>query len=259
MTVTKLSIVLLKKLRQATPLAAKLVFLTGKSTQALHPKHLVEIEKPWYLDYLSKNDIVLDLGCGNGQNSLKAAKKAKHVYGLDTNQASLNQGRSFASRHKITNITFSFHDLNNKLLYPDQRFDRVLFLDVLEHLGTASRQQIMGEIHRILRTDGLLLLAVPNSQTSWKKTQRSVSVDSFTDPDHKIEYSLDGIKKFCSKCKFKQLNISGITYDSPYAPLIDIAGGFSLQLYKKLSLWKKNKMKGGLTESIGFRLVCQKM
>lgn len=252
----KLAILFLKNLRFLTPLSVRLVKLTGKSKHFLHPKHLVKNGAPWFLQFLEPEDRVLDLGCGNGSISCLAAMKVFSVLGLDSNPKQLEVAQDLKKEKKIANLTFSTADLEENLKFKNGSFNKILYLDVLEHLH--NRRLALLEVVRVLKPGGLLLLSVPNSQTSWKKTQRRVGINSFTDPDHKTEYSLDQIKTVCLKAGLKILEIKPVTLDTPLAPIIDIAGGLSLGLYTKLSAWKRSRVLESPEESIGFRLVARK-
>jgi SAM-dependent methyltransferase len=50
-------------------------------------------------------------------------------------------------------------DLNGPLPFPDRTFDSVLLTEVLEHVRQPDL--LLAEIHRVLRTDGRLVLSVP--------------------------------------------------------------------------------------------------
>jgi 2-polyprenyl-3-methyl-5-hydroxy-6-metoxy-1,4-benzoquinol methylase len=248
---------LLKKSRIFSALSCRLTQLTGKSKYPIHPKHLVEFEKPWYLNDIKKNDVVLDLGCGNGQQSLKIARKVKKIIGVDYDKRQLSLAEKIAKDKNIKNIKFLSYDLEKKLPFKNSSFDKILCLDILEHLN--KRKQFLEEIKRILKQKGNVFLSVPNNDTSWKKLQRKAGLNYYTDPDHKREYSLKEIKLALSRLGFEILDIKPIVYDTPFSGLIDLVGGISLEWYKKLSLWKKNKVEDGLKESAGFRIKIKKM
>src|SRR4051794_36479256 len=66
------------------------------------------------------------------------------------------------------------HDLDESPWpFPDDRFDRVEAIDVIEHL--ASPLAAMGEIHRITRKGGTVLIALPHFS----------SANAYTDPTHR--------------------------------------------------------------------------
>ena len=253
-TAKKLLVILVKKLDYASAIAVRLTQLTGKSKVPIHPKHFLS-QRPWFTEYLSKKDIVLDLGSGNGQNAIKAAKIAKKIVGLEYDQTLINIAVKTAVARRIKNVKFVKTDLEKKIKYKNNSFDKIIFLDVLEHL--TNRDQILGEIKRVLKPGGLLFLGVPNSHTSWKKLQRSVDICSFSDPDHKIEFSEKGIKSLLSK-KFKIISVGYGTYDTPLRGIFDIIGGISITLYKKISDWRSKKAIKKPKEASGFEIVAQK-
>lgn len=233
-------------------LAVRLTKITGKSKVPLHPKHLLT-SKPWFTKYLSAKDLVLDLGCGNGQNTLKAAKIAKRVTGVEIDQRLLTWANFAKVQKKVKNVQFEEGNLEKKLIFHNNTFDKVMLLDVLEHL--VHRDQILAEVKRVLKSSGLLFLGVPNSQTSWKKFQRSADVCSFSDPDHKIEFSKDSIKRLLAKHGFKIIHFGYGKYDVPARGLIDIIGAFSLNFYKWISHIREQKIRENPGEASGFEIV----
>lgn len=250
----KLFVFILKQTDLGSALAVRLTKLTGKSKVPIHPKHLIS-DKVWFAKHISKNDIVLDLGCGNGQNAIKTAKLAKVVIGVDINQDLLNLAKKSAQLEKVSNIKCERANLEGNLRFKDESFEKLIFLDVLEHLK--NRNQILKEIKRVLKPRGLLILGVPNSNTSWKKLQRSVELCSYSDPDHKIEFSEQSIKELLASHGFKIIHFGYGKYDTPLRGFFDIIGGFSLKFYKKISDWRQSKSLMWPVEASGFEIVCQ--
>src|SRR3990167_2193690 len=251
----KIFVVVLKQLDLGSAVAVRLTKLTGKSKTPLHPKHFLT-SKPWYTKYLSESDTVLDLGCGTGQNVIKSAKLVQKIIAVDIDKNLIELAKKSANSLGIKNVAFEMANLEEKLKYKNNSFDKVIFLDVLEHLN--NRDQILTEIKRVLKPHGLLFLGVPNSQTSWKKLQHSVGVRSFSDPDHKIEFSERQIKSLLQKNGFKIGNFGYGVYDTPLRGLFDVIGGFSLTVYKILSKWRKSKVKLSPEEASGFEIVSMK-
>lgn len=255
MKIKKLFVNFVKTLNLGSAVAVRLTKLTGKSKVPVHPKHLLT-EKPWFTKYITKNDVVLDIGCGNGQNSIKAAKIAKRVVGVEISVTLLKTAQETASLKKVKNIKFKIANLEEKIPLKDRTFDKAIFLDVLEHLR--KRDQVLSEIKRILKDGGLLFVGVPNSQTSWKKFQRSAGVNSFSDPDHKIEFSEEAIKKLLQSHGFKIVQFGYGKYDIPARGLIDIIGAFSLGLYRLITDWRTQKAQENPQEASGFEILAKK-
>src|SRR3989338_2416812 len=252
----KIFIIMIKQLDLGSALAVRLTKITGKSRVPIHPKHLLT-QKPWFITYLKKSDVVLDLGCGNGQNAIKASRIVNRVVSCDIDKELLNIAEEEAKLKKINNIKFEIVNLEERLKYRNNSFSSIIFLDVLEHLK--NRDEILSGIKRVLRPQGLLFLGVPNSQTSWKKLQRSVGICSFSDPDHKIEFSEEQIIALLKKHGFSIKHFGYGYFDTPLRGLFDVIGGFSQGTYKKLSQWRRKKVQQKPTEASGFEIVAQKL
>lgn len=245
----KLVVRLLKKLEWGSALACRLTHWTGKALVPTHPKHLVDFGQLFYLPYLKKTDRILDLGCHAGEHTLKAAPKVKQVIGIDINL--LPHGRC------PDNVKFQAGNLEKKLPFPGKSFHKVFLFAVLEHIR--HRDQLLKEIYQVLKPGGLLFISVPNKNTAWKKLQRSIGLTGFSDPDHKLEFSRTQIINLLKSHHFKDIKVQTTAFDTPISGLIDLAGGFSLNLYKRLMRWKINQGKKYPANTVGFLIVAQKL
>ena len=255
--ILKFIVLIIKKSKLISSLSLHLVKLTGKSNQKIHPKHLIfKKYPPEFLKYLKPNDLVLDVGCGNGQNSLLAAGKAKQVIGFDIDKAQLKIAGVDAVRRGLKNVRFDQVSAEDKFPYQSNSFDKIIFLGVLEHLS--KRENILQEIKRIMKPGGKLLLGIPNEMTGWKKLQMSVGIQHFTDPDHELEFTKLTISELLAKTGFKIYAIEPTAYDTPWAGFIDVIGGLSLNVYQKLLFWKWSMAKDHPEESISFFIVAGK-
>lgn len=247
----------IKKTKALSALSMRLVKITGKSKYQIHPKHLIKIERLWYLEHIKKGDKVLDLGCNNGQHSLKVAKKCRQVVGVDYDKNQLQIARETGRDKKIKNVRFVYHDLESKIPVKNNSFDKVICLDVLEHL--VKRVQLIREIKRVLRPNGLAFLAIPNIETSWKKLQKKAGIKNiFADPDHKIEYTKREAREIFTKQGFKVIKFKPVVYDTPFIGFFDLLGGISLSWYATITRWKKKKAENNIIESTGFRITVKK-
>jgi len=238
--------------------AVRLTHITGKSPVPLHPKHLSANESHWwYLTELRPENRLLDIGCGSGSHTSRAAECVTHAAGMDYDRSALRSAQQIAAAPGYK-PAFVQASAEAPLPFCGAAFDTVLLLDVIEHLH--GRIPLLQEIHRVLRPDGHLLLSAPNRDTSWKRRLRSVGLDEYADPDHKIEYNLDELLGELAVGGFELQQEPQLTvYDTPWAALIDLVGGLSLSLYRRLAMWKVRQAQAHPQETTGWRLACRRL
>jgi SAM-dependent methyltransferase len=94
---------------------------------------------------------ILDLGCGWGDYS----KRLKDL-GFDVLAADIDTKR-FRYRD---DIQFQYCDITKEMPFPDDCFDHVLLMEVVEHLR--NPYQVLSNICRIIKKDGCIILSTPN-------------------------------------------------------------------------------------------------
>jgi 2-polyprenyl-3-methyl-5-hydroxy-6-metoxy-1,4-benzoquinol methylase len=242
---------------KAKRLAIRLTKWTGKSREYVHPKHLLgdSEDNYWYLAYVEPGSDVLDVGCGNGMHSLKAARRCRWVGGVDGSLDSLGVARRTALVRAQSNAAFFAANLEDGLPVRGARFDTVICLDLLEHVH--KRDLVLAEIRRTLRPGGTLLLAVPNRATSWKRRLERAGLFAYSDPDHKIEYSQEELEDELERNGFRADRVLPTVYDTPLIGAIDIVGGLSLGLYRRLTGWRRRLARRYPRENAGFYVVCR--
>lgn len=102
---------------------------------------------------------VLDIGCGTGNLLRSTGKRNPNVdlVGLDPDPKALARaGRKARRAGLAVRLDLGFAQ---ELPYPDDSFDRVFSSLMLHHLDSASKDALLAEVHRVLRPDGVLVLA----------------------------------------------------------------------------------------------------
>src|SRR6478736_3042785 len=105
---------------------------------------------------LIKGKVVLDVACGEGYGSFFMSDTAHSVTGVDIS----NEAVQHASE-KYNKPNLSFHQGSaTALAFPDASFDVVVSFETVEHL--AEQEQMISELRRVLRPEGILLISSPN-------------------------------------------------------------------------------------------------
>jgi ubiquinone/menaquinone biosynthesis C-methylase UbiE len=102
-------------------------------------------------------DSVLDVGCSSGYLARKLAAvagPAGHVTGVDPSRAAI----AHAQRRAPAATTFTLGDAND-LPLPDSAFDVVTCTLTMHHVPARRRQAALGEMYRVTRPGGRLLVA----------------------------------------------------------------------------------------------------
>jgi 2-polyprenyl-3-methyl-5-hydroxy-6-metoxy-1,4-benzoquinol methylase len=96
---------------------------------------------------------VLDVGCGEGFLAKELEERGNRVHGIDVIARPM---------HASSLAGYARRDLDAGLgsAFPGRRFDRVLLMDVLEHLR--SPEAVLGDCRERLRPNGYLAVSLPN-------------------------------------------------------------------------------------------------
>jgi len=103
---------------------------------------------------------VVDLGCGNGEFTLRAKGEkigCDEIIGVDADEEMLNEA-------KKKGIAVVNHDLNDALPFKDNSFDVVISNQVIEHLYYPVK--FMREVYRILKPKDYAVISTENL-VSW--------------------------------------------------------------------------------------------
>jgi len=166
---------------------------------------------------LQKDDVLLDLCCGNGVITNELAKKCKEVVGVDFSEPLLE----VANRdHRPANV--SYHHLNVLMLEKMSQtsqgpFSKTLMFTALQHFRLRDLISILENCIRLSSSEHIILLGyVPDKKRKWK---------FYNTPKRKLVYAVrkifgrdaigtwwnkEFIKKTCDqldlRCQFHRLN-----------------------------------------------------
>jgi len=110
------------------------------------------------LEQLAGGQAVLEVGFGSGVSFLNLSQLYQELHGLDLTADIRQVGEMFASFGIQTELR------NGSVLempYPDQSFDAVLLISILEHLQPQEQLHAFREIWRVLKPGGQVVYGVP--------------------------------------------------------------------------------------------------
>ncbi len=100
----------------------------------------------------------LDVGCGDGKwtSEIDSFLKPTKTIGIDISERAIG----FA---KLIVPSVQFEIVNaGELQFPDNKFDLVTAIEVIEHIDESGQDAMLHEIHRVLKENGLLILTTPS-------------------------------------------------------------------------------------------------
>ncbi len=137
---------------------------------------------------------VLDVACGEGYGSSFMADVARSVIGVDISDEAVQHA---SATYKKPNLKFRQGSATN-LDFSDASFDVVVSFETIEHL--AEQAQMLAEIRRVLRQDGLLIISSPNrpiySEESGEHNEFHVKELDFNEFDKLLKAQFPTIQYF---------------------------------------------------------------
>jgi len=107
-------------------------------------------------------DIILDAGAGTCNLSVKLLPHAKQVIALDTSP----EGLSICKIKSNAKITTRLHNLELRLPFRDNYFDKVVSNSVIHLLDKEKRRLVFEEFYRVLKVGGILVISNPHKNFS---------------------------------------------------------------------------------------------
>ncbi len=117
------------------------------------------VGNPFSLGLIHEGEVVLDIGCGTGVDSLIAAKMVGpegRVVGIDMVREMLDRANQSLSQSGLKNVFFRLGTAEN-LSFPDSSFDVIISNGVFNLIP--DKVKAVSEIFRVLKPDGRLMMA----------------------------------------------------------------------------------------------------
>lgn len=112
---------------------------------------------------------VLEFGCNYGASSIVMARLGARVCGVDVDPSAVDLARCNAARYGRSDIALKHVPDTRHLPFADARFDFILCNSVLEYVRPAELGAVLGELRRVLKPGGRLLVTGTASRLSPKE------------------------------------------------------------------------------------------
>lgn len=100
---------------------------------------------------------VLEIGCGDGSRSVEIAKRCAYLTAMEPNTELLGSAKANNSSQNITYV----NGKAERLGFPDQKFDAVLFTLSLHHVPMEEMPKAIDEAIRVTRKGGNIIFLEP--------------------------------------------------------------------------------------------------
>jgi len=119
---------------------------------------------------ISKEETVLNIGCGDGVQAIIYKGNFKKMVGVDINQERLEVARQLTAAYGISQ--WQGICANVEAIPLNEQFDKALAVDIIEH---ALRPECVAEeLYRLLKDKGQLLMTFPAMHDKWENFFRFV-------------------------------------------------------------------------------------
>ena len=172
------------------------------------PKFEYVFEQEWLLSHCHGKS-VLHLGCagdatleGGPESSLhiRVSKIADCLWGIELNQASLNQVKAWLPEHSDKIRYFVGNVENLKELGIQNKFDVILAGSIIEHVSNPGL--MLSGIYDLMAPNGLLLISTPHTWGILQFLRVALRRTEAVNPEHVCWYSVPTLTELVSRYGF---------------------------------------------------------
>ena len=152
---------------------------------------------------------LLDYGCGTGAFLMEMKSAGWQVQGMEPDPGAASRAA------ELTASTISHPDHLSSL--PSNAFNVVTMWHVLEHVH--DLHGTLDQVKRILKQDGILVLAVPN-HTSYDARHYAEHWAAYDVPRHLYHFSPEAVRSLSNRNGFSLASVRPMWYDAFYIALL---------------------------------------
>ena len=146
---------------------------------------------------LASHNVVLDVGCGNGDFLFQMKNLQWEVTGVDSDSGAVQFARQQYGLDVLQGNVMNVH-------LPSDAFDAITMNHVIEYV--ANPIDVLNECKRLLKDDGIILIATPNSKSLGSGIFKSAWVH-WDPPRHLLVFSAETLRICAEKSGLKILDV----------------------------------------------------
>jgi SAM-dependent methyltransferase len=153
----------------------------------------------------------LDLGCGDGYYTLAAARRGESAVGLSNDPEGLRRASETRDLLRLTTeqADFRCEDLRTWRPSPEEQYDQVLLLAVLEHL--LDDAGLLQRVHTALKPNGLLFACTPNRACGLRDGRAHITRDE-VGRHVRHGYTFEQLEAILGRCGYEAVDRRGFAW-----------------------------------------------
>ncbi|MEK7517210.1 MAG: class I SAM-dependent methyltransferase [Patescibacteria group bacterium] len=176
-----------------------------------------------FLQFLQKNDKLLDAGCGSGNVILEFAGHVDYALGIDNNPACIQFLTKQLENKHINNANARVMDLV-RLELKGKQFTKVIMTEILEHFSEEEGKKVLEQIKSILTPNGKLLITTPNYKSPWVILEKLMDIFNLSPKlwgeQHLTKFTPNRLKKILENSGFTIEKQGTLNFVSPFLTVI---------------------------------------
>lgn len=146
--------------------------------------------------FLKSPKHILDIGCGGGTLCLYYASRGNTVVGIDISQKAVDSARESAEFLELKTASFKVMNFPNEV--PKEKFDFIIFTEVIEHLE--NDDLALKRIFSLLKGGGTVFISTPSKNAPLHRLGVAREFDKRV--GHLRRYTIEELVEKSKKCGF---------------------------------------------------------
>jgi ubiquinone/menaquinone biosynthesis C-methylase UbiE len=167
--------------------------------------------------HFEKEDVVLDLCCGNAALAKIISKSCKEIHGVDHSAHLIESAKKLKEKENLKNLSLHFENaVSIDKLFSENKFDKSYCYFSFQYFDKKKRELLLEKLSRITKANGLIFVGdIPDKTRMWnfyptrlKFYREKISrLIQFKDGECDLGWWI-APKEITEWCKRKQLEVS---------------------------------------------------